>query len=280
MRGVFQSAGQNCIGIERVIALPKIYDKLINLIVPRVQSLRLGSAIDDEEEVDIGACVSPANFSKLERLIADAVKHGARLLHGGKRYNHPKYPQGHYFQPTLIVDVTPSMAIAQTELFAPVFCLMRAGSVEDAVAIANSTPFGLGASVFGRSQQDLEFVTHHVKAGMVAVNDFASFYLTGLPFGGVGGSGYGRFLGKEGLQSLCDQKSVQTVAWWARLLGIQTAIPPRLDYQIRDDGASSGTVDARAKAKAWQFVKGIIEVGYGITTLDRVKAVGKIIRNG
>lgn len=164
------------------------------------------------------------------------------------------------------------MAIAQTELFAPVFCLMQASSVEDAASLANSTQYALGSSVFGKNQADLEYVTKHVKAGMVAVNDFASYYLCGLPFGGVGGSGYGRFLGEEGLRSLCNQKSVQVVAPWARMLGIQTSIPPRLDYQMQHQ-------DPAAKAKAWQFVKGIIEVGYGMSLLDQLKGVGKILRN-
>lgn len=280
MRGVFQSAGQNCIGIERVIALPKTYKALIPLLLPRIRGLRIGSALDSEESVDIGACISDVNFLKLEELIEDAISRGARLLHGGKRYHHPKYPQGHYFTPTLIVDATPEMPLAQTELFAPVFTLMRATSVSDAVSIANSTQFGLGASVFGNSTTDLEYVTSNVKAGMVSVNDFASYYLTGLPFGGVGGSGYGRFLGEEGLRSLCNQKSVQGVAGWARVLGVKTRIPGRLDYPflVGEKGAVR-EAEVGAKAKAWEFVKGVVEVGYATTFLGRVRGLGKILRN-
>lgn len=89
MRGVFQSAGQNCIGIERVIAMSEVYDKLIDIILPRMQALRVGSALDDEEEVDVGAMISAASFDRLEKLIEDAVSKGARLLYGGKRYATP-----------------------------------------------------------------------------------------------------------------------------------------------------------------------------------------------
>lgn len=113
LRGVFQSAGQNCIGIERVIAMPKVYEDLCEILEPRIRALRVGSAIDEGEGVDVGASISPANFDRLESLIQDAVSHGARLLVGGKRYVHPRFPQGHYFAPTLLVDVTSSMRISQ-----------------------------------------------------------------------------------------------------------------------------------------------------------------------
>lgn len=182
MRGVFQSAGQNCVGIERVIALPSAYDALIKMLEPRIKSLRLGNDLDPElvvqDGVDVGAMISPASFDRLERLIAEARAQGARLLAGGHRFSHSKYPHGHYFAPTLIVDVTPEMRIAREELFAPVCVMMRADTVEEAVRITNSTDFGLGCSVFGptsssKARRNLEYVTSAAKAGMVAVNDFA-----------------------------------------------------------------------------------------------------------
>ncbi|KAJ6151485.1 hypothetical protein N7470_007082 [Penicillium chermesinum] len=93
MRGVFQSAGQNCVGIERVVALPGAYEKLIELVTPRIKALRLGSIfLDTQPTPDMGASISPASFDKLEALIADAVKNGARLIAGGKRYEHPAHP--------------------------------------------------------------------------------------------------------------------------------------------------------------------------------------------
>lgn len=189
MRGTFQSAGQNCIGIERVIALPKVYDRFIEYLTPKIRALRPGSVLNSSPDrpIDIGASISDASYSKLENLIQDAVSNGARLLAGGKRYSHPDYPQGHYFTPTFIADVTPSMAIAQTELFAPVFLLMRAESVADAISIANSTTYALGSSVFGSSTRDLELVVQSLQAGMVAVNDFAVYYMVQMPFGGYKG---------------------------------------------------------------------------------------------
>jgi len=254
MRGVFQSAGQNCVGIERVIALPNVYNRLVGHLTPLINGLRPGSILNslpDDQPIDMGACVSDANFAKLEELINDAVSHGARLICGGKRYIHPQYPKGHYFSPTFLIDVTPSMKIAQTELFAPVFTLMRATSVSDAISIANSTLYALGASVYGSSTHDLERVVREVHAGMVAVNDFAVTYMVQLPFGGVKGSGYGRFAGQEGIRSLCNQKAITRDRWpWL----IKTSIPGPMDLPLDGRGAVQ---------KAWNIATGIVWVGYG-----------------
>ncbi|KAI9739201.1 MAG: Meiotic Sister-Chromatid recombination aldehyde dehydrogenase [Cirrosporium novae-zelandiae] len=267
MRGVFQSAGQNCIGIERVIALPGVYQKIIDLVQTRIQNLRSGSIIDvgEGEDIDMGAMISASNFDNLETLIAEAVSQGARLLAGGKRYNHPKHPKGHYFQPTLLVNVTSSMRIAQNEVFGPVFLLMPAKSVNNAISIANSTPFALGASVFGSSTSHLNKVVRELRAGMIAVNDFAVYYAVQLPFGGASGSGYGRFAGEEGLRSVCNTKAVCR----DRLPSlVKTSIPGRLDYPIQHIN------------KGWEMCTGVVELGYGMSITKQAQGLWKIITNG
>ena len=263
MRGVFQSCGQNCVGIERIIATPKVYPKLVSILESRINKLRLGSILDDVTGVDCGAVISDAHFSRLEALVEQAVSLGARCLAGGKKYNHPKYPKGHYFTPTLLVDVTPSMAIAQQEVFGPICLLMRASDVSDAISIANSTEYALGGSVFGRNQKDLDRVAREMHCGMVSVNDFAVYYLNqSLPFGGVKGSGYGRFAGAEGLRSVCNLKAVAQDRF-PRIAS--TAIPPVVDYPLKDG------------ERAWRFTKGLVEVGYGETVIRRVQGVGKLM---
>jgi acyl-CoA reductase-like NAD-dependent aldehyde dehydrogenase len=266
MRGVFQSAGQNCIGIERVIALPKVHERLIEYLTPKIRALKPGSVLNAPRgtAIDVGASISAASFDNLESLIADAVKSGARLLAGGKRYVHPDYPQGHYFTPTLLADVTPSMAIAQQELFAPVFLLMRASSVSNAIEIANSTVYALGASVYGSSSADLERVVRQVDAGMVAVNDFAVTYMVQLPFGGVKGSGYGRFAGKEGLRSLCNTKAVTRDRW----PGVKTSIPGPMDIPLKGAGAGAG---------AWRMAEGIVWFGYAPDLLGKLNGLANML---
>lgn len=265
MRGTFQSAGQNCVGIERIVCLHQICPRLVMILESRIKALRVGSALDGSNDVDVGAMISDSRFGQLEMLVTDAVNQGARCLVGGKRLVHHRYPKGHYFQPTLLVDVTPSMRIANEELFAPICVVMRAASLDEAIAIANSTSYALGASVFGTATKDLEKATKEIKAGMISINDFAVYYAVSLPFGGVKGSGYGRFGGEEGLRSICNTKAVcrDRFPGW-----ISTSIPPALDYPIK--GAR----------RAWEVCRGVVELGYGIGFFGRAVGLWRIIKNG
>lgn len=268
MRGVFQSAGQNCIGIERIIAMPQAYDRLSSLLKERISKMRIGWDLDtdpDNKGVDMGAMISPASFDRLESIINEAVAQGATLVAGGQRYYHPKYTAGHYFEPTMLTGVTTTMRIAQEELFAPVCLLMRADSVNDAITIANSTTFGLGCSIFGptsssAARNQIERVANAVKSGMVAINDFAVFYMVQLPFGGTKASGYGRFAGEEGLRGLCNAKSVCSDRFpWL----IKTSIPGKLDYPMQ--------------AGAYKMGKGVAEFGYGDSLSRTIEGIKKMI---
>ena len=264
LRGTFQSAGQNCVGIERIVCLPNIYEKLVAILEQRIRALRVGSALDEPDEVDVGAMITDTRFEELEELISNAVAEGAKCLVGGKRYEHPKHPKGHYFQPTLLIDVTPEMRIAREELFAPICVVMRASSLDNAIEIANSTPCALGASVFGTNSKHLERVTHEIKAGMVSVNDFGVYYAVSLPFGGVKGSGYGRFGGEEGLRSICNLKAVCKDRFPALM---STSIPPALDYRTG------------AAGKAWEVCRGVVDLGYGMDWRRRIGGLFRIVRN-
>lgn len=247
MRGSFQSAGQNCIGIERIIAQPKAYESLVATLKKRIPVLRVGSVLDETQSIDMGAMINSERFTSLKFLIDDAVYHGAKLLCGGQAYSHPQYKHGSYFEPTLLIDVTPEMLIARTELFAPVMVLMKATSVDDAIRMSNAPDFGLGGSVFGkRGSVATERVVREMKTGNVAVNDFATFYVCQLPFGGVKGSGYGKFGGEEGLRALCLAKSVCR----DKYPGISTSIPGVVDYPIMN------------MQTAWQFVRAMNVASY------------------
>ncbi|CAI4063589.1 hypothetical protein SKDZ_08G0830 [Saccharomyces kudriavzevii ZP591] len=259
MRGTFQSSGQNCIGIERVIVSKENYGDLVKILNDRMTAnpLRQGSDIDHLESVDMGAMISDNRFDELEALVKDAVAKGARLLHGGSRFKHPKYPQGHYFQPTLLVDVTSEMKIAQNEVFGPILVMMKAKDTDHCVQLANSAPFGLGGSVFGSDIKECNYVANSLQTGNVAINDFATFYVCQLPFGGINGSGYGKFGGEEGLLGLCNAKSV----CFDTLPFVSTQIPKPLDYPIRNN------------AKAWNFVKSFIVGAYTNSTWQRIKSL-------
>jgi acyl-CoA reductase-like NAD-dependent aldehyde dehydrogenase len=279
MRGVFQSAGQNCIGIERIIALPGVHDKLIDIVLPKIKAMKLGHPLHGQGQQgtklakdeatatpDMGAMISARSFAIVEDLINQAVAAGAILHCGGSRYHHPSFPNGTYFTPTLLSNVDPTMKIAQVELFAPIFLLMRASSINQAIEIANSTPYALGASVFGHNRTNTDRCIREIKAGMVSVNDFGSYYATSLPFGGIEGSGYGRFGGEEGLRSLCNVKAVCEDVRWARWLGISTQIPGLLQYPIQNGAA------------AWEMCKGIVGLGYGIGIRAKMRGLVQLVR--
>lgn len=308
MRGTFQAGGQNCIGIERVVAQPRVCVKLLAILEPRVKALRVGSALDavtppstsfygkkaqdatasqededDETDIDVGALISATRFPHLESLITSAVAAGATLHTGGQRSTHPRHPQGHYFAPSLLSNVSSLMAIAREELFAPIMLVMspeHTKTLADVIATANATEYALGASVFGRhGSTGVERVVNGVKAGMVAVNDVASFYLCGLPFGGrtgVGsGSGYGRFGGLEGLRSVCNAKSVCVDGWWGVL---KTGVPGRMDYGGKKNGSKEGGARVR-EAKKWAFVSGVILFGFGANVVQRVWGLWQVVAN-
>lgn len=146
---------------------------------PRVASLRCGptlsaapgKAIDDIPTVDTGSMISSRLFDQLEQTLASAEEQGAKVLAGGKRLDHPVWKQGHYFEPTLIVDVTKDMEIAQQEVFAPVMTVMPYDTIQEAVHIANSTRYGLGSAVFGGDRKECRQVAEVLNVGMVAINE-------------------------------------------------------------------------------------------------------------
>ncbi|KAI4092409.1 MAG: hypothetical protein LQ344_003474 [Seirophora lacunosa] len=277
MKGIFTSAGQNCIGIERIIATPQTYSRILPLLTSRIQNLRLGSSLSSSTEIDIGPLISPSRFPTLTDLISSAVASGATLHCGGTPYTHPSHPRGHYFTPTLLSSITPRMPIAQTELFAPIALLMRAASPTHALALANSTPFALGASVFAHpADPAIAACVRGITAGMVSVNDFGAYYATGLPFGGAKGSGYGRFGGEEGLRGICNVKAVCRDAGWASWLGVRTSIPGVLRFGS-EKAEGEGAVGQGRKVR---FLKGMMRLGYADGFWPRVRGLWEMWKSG
>ena len=159
-----QGAGQNCIGFERFLVPRHLQEKLIQLVLERVKTLRPG--------IDVGALISRAPIPRLEQIVADAAKSGARVLAGGKAYNHPDYPQAAYFEPTFVVDVAMDMELAQEEVFAPIMTVIPYDSVDEAIKLLNESRYGLGAAVFGSDRAECRREAQKLECGMVAVNEY------------------------------------------------------------------------------------------------------------
>ncbi|KAI0785356.1 Aldehyde/histidinol dehydrogenase [Irpex lacteus] len=275
MRGLFQNAGQNCVGIERLIVHRSQYDEIYSTLVERTKELRLGTAMDKPTDgfittADVGAMINHTRFDYLENVLETAVNHGATIDVGGRRWAHPYLEHGSYFSPTVVGDVDPKSHLAQAEMFAPIAAIIKYDTLDEAIDIANNTKYGLGASVFGPDQEQcVEKVAKYLQCGMVSINDFGVFYDShislcsqDLPFGGVKLSGYGRFGGPEGLRSLCSTKAIVVDRWpWL----VTTTIPKPLDYPIRSVTTS------------WDFVSGLIGLFYSETWRGRFDSLLKLI---
>jgi len=185
------NAGQNCCGVERVLVYESLYDDFVIKAEQLVESLRQNYPL--EEDVDVGAMVMPAQLEIIQELVDDAVDKGARCLVGGVLNLEL---EGLFYLPTLLVDVTPEMNIANQEVFGPVMTVMKVANDSDeaCVGLVNDCAYGLGSSVFSSNQKRAVKLGERIRAGMTTINDFAVNYMVQtLPFGGIKNSGFDRF---------------------------------------------------------------------------------------
>jgi acyl-CoA reductase-like NAD-dependent aldehyde dehydrogenase len=210
MNGCFINCGQNCVASERILVEAGIYAAFEARVGALTRALRQGAPLGgagSKETVDLGAMVTPLQRQVVERLVADAVARGARVVAGGSTV---LSDQGEYFAPTVLADVTPDMDIMREETFGPVMLLCKVRDDAHAIEIANATRFGLGSSVMSKDHARARRIADRLEAGMTAINDFGgmSYMAQDLPFGGVKESGFGRLNGRDGLRALSHPKAL------------------------------------------------------------------------
>jgi acyl-CoA reductase-like NAD-dependent aldehyde dehydrogenase len=199
-----QNAGQTCISTERVYVEEPIYDDFVRLVTNRVRDLRQG-APGGPGSTDLGAVISPPQSDIVERHVKDAVERGARVLVGGGRRDE----NGHFFEPTVLVDVDHSMACMREETFGPTVPIMKVRDAEEAVRLANDSPYGLQASVWTKDSSKGERLARRIEAGAVTVNDAQVNYVAlELPMGGWKESGLGTRHGADGIRKYTKKQSV------------------------------------------------------------------------
>jgi acyl-CoA reductase-like NAD-dependent aldehyde dehydrogenase len=202
--GAFFNAGQTCMAVERVYALPSVYDQFVEKAVAHARRLQTGYSLDPDARYNLGPVSSPAQMAIVEAHVADAVARGARVLTGGQR-------MGMFYEPTVLVDVTHHMAVMREETFGPILPIMKARDEADAVRLANDSAFGLSASVWSRDLDHAQAVARHLECGSVIINDtIAHFGVPTLPFGGVKQSGFGRAHGREGVLQFTQARAYAT----------------------------------------------------------------------
>jgi succinate-semialdehyde dehydrogenase/glutarate-semialdehyde dehydrogenase len=196
-----QNNGQSCIAAKRFIVHEAVADEFEAAMVARMEALRMGDPLEDGTE--LGPLALEQGRADAEALVADAVEHGARVRCGGTR---PAGP-GWFYPATVITGITPEMRMYHEEVFAPVAQLHRARDLDDALRLANDTPYGLGSNVWTDDPAEQARCIDKLDAGGVFVNGMTTSYPP-LPFGGVKESGYGRELSVQGIRAFCNTKTV------------------------------------------------------------------------
>jgi acyl-CoA reductase-like NAD-dependent aldehyde dehydrogenase len=202
--GAFYNAGQTCIAFERIYVARPIFDRFAELATRRTEALKVGWSMG--WDMDVGSLISRQHCARVMRHVDEAVAAGATVLTGGRRL--PELGAA-FVAPTLLTGVDASMELCREETFGPVVALYPFADVEEAIALANDSPYGLNASVWSGDLEAAQQVAARIEAGSVAINAsllvFASF---DVPMGGVKASGLGRRHGREGIVRFTQTRSL------------------------------------------------------------------------
>jgi acyl-CoA reductase-like NAD-dependent aldehyde dehydrogenase len=217
--GGFFGAGQACVSVERVYVAEGIYERFVRALRDALADVEAS----DDARRGIGPVFGPGQLAVVAAHVQAAVAAGAVVLAGGKRVG------DRFYAPTVLLGVNHSMAVMREETFGPVLPVMKVSGEEEAIALANDSPFGLHASVWTGDATRGRRVAGRLRVGTVAINDaLVNYGIPSLPFGGVGASGWGRTGGGEGLRAFCYPVSVtesrlrprREVYWFPRRGGL------------------------------------------------------------
>jgi len=193
--------GQSCIAAKRFIVAAEIYDEFERRFVETMQALRVGDPLD--EAVDIGPLATEQILKDVDDQVQTSVAAGARILTGGKRLDRP----GNFYEPTVLAGIPIDSPAYREEIFGPVAMLFRVKDIDEAIALANATTFGLGSAAWTNEAAEQERFINELEAGSVFINGMVASDPR-LPFGGVKNSGYGRELSEFGIREFVNIKTV------------------------------------------------------------------------
>ena len=197
MASKYRNAGQTCVCANRLLVQDGVYDAFARKLAEAVRTLKVGDGFEDG--VTTGPLINEAAVAKVKEHVADALSKGAKIVVGGKALG------GNFFEPTVLTDVTPSMAVAREETFGPVAPLFRFQSEDEAIAMANATEFGLACYFYARDIGRVWRVAEGLEYGMVGINE-GIISTAEAPFGGVKASGIGREGSRHGVEEYLEMK--------------------------------------------------------------------------
>ncbi|MDX8403683.1 MAG: aldehyde dehydrogenase family protein [Mariprofundaceae bacterium] len=203
--GGFAHAGQSCIAVQRIYAHKSIYEKLLSLLTRETKKIKSGNP----QSVDVitGPLITVKSAERVLKWIQEAVANGAKVECGGKRL---ELGRGQVIEPTLLTHVKDSMQVSCKEIFGPVITLSPVSSCDEAIRRINRSDFGLQAAIFSHDIRNIQYATEHLEVGGVIINDFPTYRIDHMPYGGSKGSG----LGREGIRSamleMSEEKMIVT----------------------------------------------------------------------
>ncbi|HEU5220491.1 MAG TPA: NAD-dependent succinate-semialdehyde dehydrogenase [Candidatus Nitrosotalea sp.] len=202
VKGRFINCGQSCIASKRFIVIKNLAKEFIEQFVQKVEKLNVGDPMSDS--TDIGPLVNADGLNRIDAMVKDAVSKGARVLTGGKRLK----DKGYFYAPTVLDNVTHEMMVAREEVFGPVAPVTVVENEDEAIRLANSSQYGLGASIWTKNLEKAEKLSRLIESGIVSVNNVV-ISDPRVPFGGVKQSGFGRELSRYGMLEFVNVKSVR-----------------------------------------------------------------------
>jgi succinate-semialdehyde dehydrogenase/glutarate-semialdehyde dehydrogenase len=203
--GRFYNCGQACLAVKRLYIVESIYDQFVEKLIGKVQRLTVGNGLD--KNTRLGPMHTKVQRDEIESQIQDAIKRGAKVLIGGKRPEGAAFEKGHFYLPTVLADVPEDARAVTEETFGPLLPVFKVKDLDEGIAKANSSIYGLGSSVWTRDLAKARRAAEKIQAGNVWINSLHIGY-DEMPFGGVKYSGFGREHGPEALEYYLETKGV------------------------------------------------------------------------
>ncbi len=205
----YGTAGQRCTACSRVIVHRNVSRQLVDMLVPRIEQLRLGNGLD--ESVDVGPVINASQLTKIHSYCGIGKDEGAKLITGGYADREGELARGNFYRPTLFTNVRPDMRIGQEEIFGPVLSVIEVQSFDEAIAVNNNTKYGLSSAIYTQDINRVQRAMRDITTGILYINSGTTGAEIQFPFGGTRGTGNGhREAGIAGLDVFTEWKVVYT----------------------------------------------------------------------